>query len=323
MSLLDNTAEWAARHGYFHHSNPSVGDALTFWDKGIKRPRLRKAYAILKGEVKGDRELAQKTVNEYQSLNVKMLAGTIVQDICDTHLIDEKPYNECLKSGFKKLRKYNIPEWRDKEKERSELEHREKILYALKEVKGEKVWKKSNDDATHCELDLVAQHAIEGLKEAQNKHGLNQLEPEVDLYSKLPKCELYYNGKPDYSSRIELKTQWDSNVHISARVNSLPNEVKANHMTQIAGYWYMTGNLPSIVYANRMGYKIFSPTEDELQQALQYIIESCQRRERLLKVASTTEELLRLCDPQWGGLFGWKDMNPTVLENARKIWRIE
>ena len=94
-------------------------------------------------------------------------------------------------------------------------------------------------------------------------------------------------------------------------------------MTQIAGYYHLTKKMPTIVYANRGGYKIFSPTEDELQEALQLIFESCQRRERLLKAADNVEDVLRLCDPQWNGLFGWNDMNPEVLLNAKKIWRVE
>jgi hypothetical protein len=183
-------------------------------------------------------------------------------------------------------------------------------------------WRKS-DQGTHTELELVFNHAIEGLLDAQKQHRLNRLEGEVDLFGDLPKCELPYNGKPDYSQCIELKTQWTSNVHETPRSNSLPSSVRAAHMTQIAGYYHLTNKMPTIVYANRGGYKTFSPTEDELQESLQLIFESCQRRERLLKAADNIEDVLRLCDPQWNGLFGWNDMNPEVLLNAKKIWRVE
>ena len=50
-------------------------------------------------------------------------------------------------------------------------------------------------------------------------------------------------------------------------------------------------------------------------------MEACSRRERLLKVASNTKELLRLCDPDWGHMFAWKDLHPEVLSEAKKIWR--
>jgi len=315
------TPKYAREKYYFHHSNPSSSDGQTFWNKCRKRVIVNKAWSILKGEIKGDRDLASQTIEEYFDSNVKMHSGKIVQDICDKHLLDDIPYAVALKQGYEKLREYKIPAWRDHAKETAELEHKEKLLYSLKEVKGEMVWKKS-DEGTASEMDLVAAHAIEGLKEAQSKNGLNRLEAEVDLYKPLPGCDLMYNGKPDYSKMIELKTQWDGNVHISPRSNSLPQEIRPAHMTQIAGYWHLTGKtIPTIVYANRVGYRIFTPSEDQLQNALAFIIESCQRRERLLKTAKDVEDLLRLCDPQWGAMFGWKDLNPTVLNNAKKIWR--
>ena len=147
--------------------------------------------SIVKGEIKGDRELALQTIDEYFDSNVKMHSGKVVQEICDKHLLDNMPYAQALKEGYEKLREYKIPTWRDHAKETAELEHKEKLLYAQKEVKGEMVWKKS-DEGTASEMDLVAAHAIEGLREAQNKNGLNRLEAEVDLYKPLPGCDLMY-----------------------------------------------------------------------------------------------------------------------------------
>ena len=322
--MIQQTPEFGTRHGYFHHSNPVASDGKTFYDKAFIRPRKNKAYAILKGEIKGDKKLAQQTIDEYRNLNPKMLSGVIVQDICDSCLLDDVPYNEALKTGIDKLNEFTPSFWKDQEKEIAERDHRTKLLYAEKEVKGNKVWKRSPDDATHYELDLVAQNAIEGLKAAQKEQGLNRLEAEVDIYGSLPNCELMYNGRPDYSSRIELKTQWDSNVHTdSPRVNSLPKSIKAFHLTQIAGYWHITGNLPTIVYANRIGYVTFSPSHDELKQALQFIVETCQRRERLLKLTNNSEELCRLTDPGWADIIGWKDMCPSVVQQAKKIWGVD
>ena len=76
-----------------------------------------------------------------------------------------------------------------------------------------------------------------------------------------------------------------------------------------------------LVYANRNTFKVFKPSEDELRVALDFLMEACSRRERLLKVASSTKELLRLCDPDWGHMFAWKDLHPEVLSEAKKIWR--
>ena len=317
-----NTPDWAAKKNYYHHSNPVASDAKTIWDKGFVRVRVNKAYAILKGETDGDTQLAKATIDKYKILNTKMHAGIVVQEACDSHLLNDVSMNEVLKNAKQRLQEYESPTWRDQEKEKIEIEYKLESIFAQKEIKGEMTWRKA-DEGTHTELELVINHAIEGLKAAQKEHGLNRLEGEVDLYAKLPKCELLYNGKPDYSQRIELKTIWTSNVVDKPRSNSLPSEIRSPHMTQIAGYYFLTKKLPTIVYANKSGYRMFSPTEDQLQDALQIIIESCQRRERLLKAADNIEDVLRLCDPQWNGLFGWNDMNPEVLKNAKKIWRIE
>ena len=307
---------------YNHHSNPAVSDAKTFYDKLIIRPRVEKAWGIVKGETDGDRDLALATIDKYKIVNTKMHAGTTVQEACDKHLLEDVSLADALKYAKDRLQEYESPSWRDKEKEKIEIQYKLESQFAEKEIKGEMQWRKS-DQGTHTELELVFNHAIEGLLDAQKQHRLNRLEGEVDLFGDLPKCDLPYNGKPDYSQCIELKTQWTSNVHEAPRTNSLPSSIRSPHMTQIAGYYHLTKKMPTIVYANRGGYKTFSPTEDELRESLQLIFESCQRRERLLKAADNIEDVLRLCDPQWNGLFGWNDMNPEVLLNAKKIWRVE
>ena len=111
------TPKYARDKYYFHHSNPSSSDGQTFWNKCRKRVIVNKAWSILKGEIKGDRELAAKTVEEYFDSNVKMHSGKIVQDICDKHLLDAMPYAQALKEGYEKLREYKIPAWRDQAKE--------------------------------------------------------------------------------------------------------------------------------------------------------------------------------------------------------------
>ena len=74
---------------YHHHSNPAVSDAKTFYDKLIIRPRLDKAWAILKDQTDGDRDLAIDTIDKYKIVNTKMHAGTTVQEACDKHLLED------------------------------------------------------------------------------------------------------------------------------------------------------------------------------------------------------------------------------------------
>ena len=121
--------------------------------------------------------------------------------------------------------------------------------------------------------------------------------------------------------KVELKTQWDGKAYTDKpAANSLPSDIKEPHLYQIAGYWHLSGIIPKIVYANRMGYRVFEPTQEQLEFGLTRIIEACRRRERLMLAADTTEKLLRLTDPQWSHIFGWKDMNPELLHRAKKIW---
>ena len=75
------------------------------------------------------------------------------------------------------------------------------------------------------------------------------------------------------------------------------------------------------MYGNRLGYRVFKPTLDQLHAGVAAIREACVRRERLLATANTTEELLKLCDPQWDHMFVWRDLPPEILDRAQKIWR--
>ena len=107
---------------YNHHSNPAVSDAKTFLEKCIYRKRVEKAYSILKGETDGDKELALATIDKYKIVNTKMHAGTTVQEACDKHLLEDVSLVDALKYAKKRLQEYESPSWRDKEKEKCEIQ---------------------------------------------------------------------------------------------------------------------------------------------------------------------------------------------------------
>ena len=46
--------DYAERHNYFHHSNPSMPDSITFFNKCWVRPQVNKAWKIVKKEIQGD-----------------------------------------------------------------------------------------------------------------------------------------------------------------------------------------------------------------------------------------------------------------------------
>ena len=310
---------WAELHNFFHHSNPSMPDGYTFYNKIKIRGLVDKAWKVLKGELQGNKEEAQHIINIHKNQNPNMTSGVVVQEYCDDILLHEISPGDAYRNTVAKLQGFRPLEWHDVDREVAIIRHRTEPKYALKTYKGEPAYRK-DAEGEFCELELVCKHALDGLTIAAQ--GINQLEGEINLFKALPGSELQYNGRPDYHQRIELKTMWDQMAYSdSPKANSIPKEPRFSHLTQIAGYWHLSGQLPTIVYANRNTFKIFKPSEDELRVALDFLMEACSRRERLLKVASNTEELLRLCDPQWDHMFAWKDLHPEVLSDAKKIWR--
>tara|TARA_R100000458_G_scaffold26659_1_gene24154 strand:+ start:404 stop:1372 length:969 start_codon:yes stop_codon:yes gene_type:complete len=316
---LEKLPPWAERHNYFHHSNPSMPDGYTFYNKCFVRPLVDHSWKVLKGELNGDKEQAQQIIDKHKNENPNMHSGVVVQEYCDDILLHGVNDSEAYRSAVAKIQEFTPLPWHDVEKEEAIIKHRLEEKYALKQYKGEDTYRK-DAEGEHCELQLVCKHALQGLKQASE--GINQLTGETDLLKVLPGTTLPYNGRPDYHQRIELKTMWDQMAHTdSPKANSIPKEPRFSHLTQIAGYWHLSGQLPTIVYANRNGFKVYKPAEDELRSALEYLIESCQRRERLLEAAKTTRDLLRLTDPDWDHMFAWKDVNPDVLGEAKQIWR--
>lgn len=311
--------EWAERHNFFHHSNPSMPDGYTLWNKCKVRADVNAAWKIVKKEIKGDIQKAQHIIDINKNENPNMTSGVVVQEYCDDILLNGINEKEAYRNAVAKIQGFKPLEWHNVDQEAATIKHRTEPKYALKTYKGEPAYRK-DAEGDFCELELVCKHALEGLREASE--GINQLEGEINLFKAIPGSELQYNGRPDYHQRIELKTKWDQMAYSdSPKANSLPKEPIKSHLTQIAGYWHLSGQLPTIVYANRNTYTVFKPSEDELRVALDFLMEACSRRERLLKVASNTEELLRLCDPQWDHMFAWKDLHPEVLSEAKKIWR--
>ena len=327
MSLAQKTPDWANRHGYFWHSNPSGPDGPVFFEKAFMRPKRAWAWSVLRGEAEGDMLLAQQIIaqsghykdahgNSIYSDNPAMASGRAVQYYTDEVLVRQtRPY-EAYEAASNLLKSYEPMPWRDVAAEKLVIEHRFLDRY---DIEG-RVTKEG--EGTSCEFGLVCANAWSGLTAAAGND--YEIEGECELFGMLPGCELPYYGKPDYGrGRIELKTQWDTSVASgSPRANSLPKEIKANHLTQLAGYWYLSGIVPKIVYSNRLSYAVLEPTQEQLDQALSAIILACKRRERLLKTAGTTEELLQLTDPSFGEGFDWRDRHPAIIEAAKTLWGV-
>jgi len=322
---ISNSKKWAYSKGYYHHSQPSTPDFYTFFQKGIIRPERSQALKVLRDEAEGVKSDAEAVLEQggyyidyrgkaqFQD-NINMASGRAVEYYCDLILIDGAMPNEAYREALNTLTALQTGSWIDQDKTKAQIEGRQKLRFG---ADGKAM--KKDETIGRCEFELVCENAHAGLKEAMQ--GANQIIGQTELRGQLPGCELDYLGFGDYQEgAVELKTQWDTGVDTdSPRSNSLPKDIKQMHLMQIAGYWHITGKIPRIVYANRLGYRVFEATIEQLEYALQDVIAACVRREKLMMVTENTEQLLKLCDPHFGDSFVWRDLHPDVLRRAKKL----
>ena len=322
---ISNSKKWAYSKGYYHHSQPSTPDFYTFFQKGIIRPERNQALKVLRDEAEGVKANAETVLEQggyyidyrgkaqFQD-NINMASGRAVEYYCDLILIDGVMPNEAYREALNVLTSMQTGSWIDQDKTKAQIEGRQKLRFG---ADGKAM--KKDETIGRSEFELVCENAHAGLKEAMQ--GANQIVGQTELRGQLPGCELDYLGFGDYQEgAVELKTQWDTGVDTdSPRSNSLPKDIKQMHLMQIAGYWHITGKIPRIVYANRLGYRVFEATIEQLEYALQDVIAACVRREKLMMVTENTEQLLKLCDPHFGDSFVWRDLHPDVLRRAKKL----
>ena len=245
-----------------------------------------------------------------------MLAGRVVQDCANLVLIDDHTLDAAIRQGMSRLDEYEPRTWDDGKDERQLIVVRDEFVDVLT-------------------------NAIEGVKEAHDAYGLNRIEGESEIFANLPGLELPYSGFPDFSRRIELKTKWSgvADTKSGKRSAPLPQQPDWNHVCQVAGYWFGTGLMQTIVYARKtpatkrktpgaddaVGYRVFNEnnsdklSKDGLQGAINHIVAKCAIRENLLKSTNSVDEMLRLIEPDFGHMWAW-DMRPAVLDEAKKLW---
>jgi hypothetical protein len=318
------------RINYRWHSNPSNPDGYTFFDKIIIRPELEIAKAIIRKHVDSTDDSFYRAARlcdmhglytdsrgkEQTGDKPILIGGRAVENYCTDILVNDVSPADAYRDALNELHSFHGGSWRDADKDKREIEHKVTARYT-----ADGSAPKKGDDGMHTEFELVCSNALDGLREATA--GANRITGQQKLKGKFDDVKLPYLGYADYQGGgVELKTKWDKGAGTDKpAASSLPKEIMWGHLTQIAGYWHMTDVWPTIVYANRLGYRVFKPTLEQLQAGVAAIREACMRRERLLAAASTPEELLRLCDPQWDHMYVWRDLPPAVLEQAHKIWR--
>ena len=245
-----------------------------------------------------------------------LISGRAVENYCTDVAVNDVSPADAFKNAINELQGFFGAEWRDADKDKRELEHKTTVRYG-----ADGSVPKKDIIPTHHEFELVCSNALDGLREAFA--GANRITGQKELTGKFDDVQLPYKGYGDFQEGgVELKTKWDRGAGTDKpSAGSLPKEIPFNNLMQIAGYWHITDIWPQIVYANRLGYRVFKPTLDQLHAGVAAIREACVRRERLLATANTTEELLQLCDPNWDHMFVWRDLPPEILDRAQKIWR--
>ena len=271
---------------------------------------------VIKGDTVGDKQAAGATIDLYRDDNANMLAGRVVQDCANLVLIDDHSLDAAIRQGMSRLDEYEPRTWDDGKDERQLIVVRDEFVDVLT-------------------------NAIEGVKEAHAAYGLNRVEGQTEIFANLPGLELPYSGFPDFSRRVELKTKWSgvADTKSGKRSAPLPQQPDWNHVCQVAGYWFGTGLMQTIVYARKtpatkrktpgvddaVGYRVFNESnsdklsKDGLQGAINHIVAKCAIRENLLKSTNSVDEMLRLIEPDFGHMWAW-DMRPAVLDEAKKLW---
>tara|TARA_R100001594_G_scaffold28049_1_gene53196 strand:+ start:533 stop:1456 length:924 start_codon:yes stop_codon:yes gene_type:complete len=301
---FQTTPQWAASKNYLWHSNPeSRPICRTYFDKCVIRPKVDLCWKVLKDETKGDKQLASQQIDLYNNDAAKMFAGRTIQTLADDLLIGSADTMEdAIEAGAELFSEYKPRTWDEgKDEQQHEL----------------------NRDS----FSLVLKNAVTGIQEAQNQLKLNRLTGEKEIFANVPGLALPFNGKPDYSSSIELKTTWATvaNTKSGKRAASLPSKPSWSHICQVSGYWYHTKRPQAIVYANESDYRIFTAenceklTEEGLIATFNWVVAKCRIREHQLKNSENVEELIKGIEPDFSHMWAW-DIHPDVLKEAKKLW---
>ena len=187
--------------------------------------------------------------------------------------------------------------------------------------------------ATGTNLELICKHTAEGLAAATQ--GANKVTDGRWVSTKLEGNELYHTGEIDveaFNGVIEIKTMWPSlaNNERGFNVRSLPAKPRPDHVRQVALYWHWlkqsNENVPvKLVYANPIGYRVFDSADCEelsdkvLLRAIDDLARKARVREKLMKMAESSDELFELIAPDFSHWM-WKNKSPEFWSAAKRIW---
>ena len=319
--MLHTTPDWAARHKYFHHSNPRSGDrAKKLFEKTHVRPSIDWARYVLKDETReADHEKAADILKRLSvgRGSAAMEAGRATQDACNLHLIPDKDFGQTLslveatQVAIDRLQNYEPRDWSPSV---SEDDTAKKLHYIE-------------------EIPKVIEHSILGLREAM-RHD-NRIVGEIDLLDRLPGNALPHNTLPDYGRRGDLKTKWSKqSQRPNAKPNtwvrgSLPSSLSGmfdmNNVYQVAGFYALNGRQPPfLVYANAYDYRVFDGNNTPelsplfLEDVVRDISFQHKITENILRQSKDKHDLFNLVSPDFRAI-QWNEP-PGYVEEAKRMW---
>ena len=311
--MIDSNLEWASRHSYFHHSNYRVrSKTQIFFEKCYARPLVNDAWTVIKSndatpEQKADCWKYIKILDRNQNGddNAAMMAGRVVQAICDMVLIDGMDISKATAAGMETAMAYEPNTW---------LKH-----------------DAANKDVQVDHIPSIAKNAIIGLKEAM--HTANRYIGEQELFGAISGNKLPYSTLPDYDVRGDLKVKTYTiapHTKTGTKRASLPTKLRGNpwlenNLSQVAGFWALNNHKPPfLLYASKDDYRLLTAEncdclhEDNLRLYVSDTVAKNMAIELKLQKSNNLRELLADEMPDF---HNWFRKPPEYIKHAEELWR--
>ena len=311
--MIDSNVQWASRHDYFHHSNYRVQTKTQiFFEKCYARPLVKDAWKVIHSN---DATPSQKAdCWKYVKIldrkhngddNAAMMAGRVVQAICDMVLIDNMDISQATAAGIETAMAYKPNTW---------------LKYDA-----------DNKDVQIDHIPHIAKNAIIGLKEAMHK--VNRYIGEQELFGVIPGNKLPYSTLPDYDVRGDLKVKTYTiapHTKTGTKRASLPtklrgNEWLENNLSQVAGFWALNNHKPPfLLYASKDDYRLLTAEncdclhEDNLRLYVSDTVAKNMAIELKLQKSNNLKELLADEMPDF---HNWFRKPPEYIKHAEELWR--
>ena len=171
-------------------------------------------------------------------------------------------------------------------------------------------------------ISLTLENAVAGIREAFP--GANEITAEEQFYHDLPGIEIPVLGYSDGRGGGvigELKTHWDNvraNTKSGFAIKSLPKEPPFPDIIQVGLYRRHFGGQAKLIYANRIGHKVFEIDNDRCEQAVEALTDALKKRQSMFQRSDSVADLLAYVEPDWTD-FRWNDYRPELLMELKTL----